>query len=99
MHLAKPVLQGLSAERKMRGHRFQAERPKLGNRLRRRPFYIDSAKNVCLLRRKRRQEHVKTAANQFFKLIVASWIWMMGRCHERNPSTDLQMGFLSTGAG
>lgn len=59
MHLAKPVLQGLSAERKMRGHRFQAERPKLGNRLRRRPFYIDSAKNVCLLRRKRRQEHVK----------------------------------------
>lgn len=78
MHLGKPVLQGLSAKCKMRGHRIQAERLKLGNRLRRRAVDIDRTKNARLFRRKRPQEHVKTAANQFFKLIVANWIWMTG---------------------
>ncbi len=71
-HLAKPVRQTLSPQRKMGGHLAQADPVNLCNRLRRRPLYIDGANNARLLRWKRRQEQVKAIAYQYFKLIVAN---------------------------
>ena len=89
MQFAKPVLQALPPECKIRGHLVQAEPLTVCNRLGQRPFHIDSTNNVCLFRWKRRQEQVKAVAYQRFKLIIANWIWLARRFHEHIPRTEL----------
>ncbi|KKM74412.1 hypothetical protein LCGC14_1400560 [marine sediment metagenome] len=70
--LAKQVFQTLPPQRKGRDDLIKITSQSVCNKSGRFPFEIYSANYVCLIWGKHRQKHVKTVADQRFKLIVAN---------------------------